>query len=115
MPGRQRCPAMAPRARFPRVMRPEQTGRLAREVLREEGRQWETYSRWFREAPGGNAALPNALPTRRIPVTKGIESDYYVEISGEGIEEGLEVVVPADNGMDDLNRLLQQMGPMGGF
>ena len=66
-------------------------------------------------APGGNAALPNALPTRRIPVTKGIESDYYVEISGEGIEEGLEVVVPADNGMDDLNRLLQQMGPMGGF
>lgn len=64
---------------------------------------------------GGNAALPNALPTRRIPVTKGIESDYYVEISGEGIEEGLEVVVPADDGMDDLNRLLQQMGPMGGF
>ena len=38
-----------------------------------------------------------------------------MEISGEGIEEGLEVVVPADNGMDDLNRLLQQMGPMGGF
>ncbi len=67
------------------------------------------------EAPQGNAGLPNTLPTRRIPVTKGIESDYYVEISGEGIEEGLEVVVPADDGMDDLNRLLQQMGPMGGF
>ncbi len=64
---------------------------------------------------GGNAAMPNTLPTRRIPVTKGIESDYYVEISGEGIVEGLEVIVPADDSLDDLNRLLQQMGPMGGF
>lgn len=64
---------------------------------------------------GGNAAMPGTLPTRRIPVTKGIESDYYVEISGEGIVEGLEVIVPADDSLDDLNRLLQQMGPMGGF
>lgn len=63
---------------------------------------------------GGNAAM-NALQTRRIPVTKGIESDYYVEISGEGITEGLEVIVPADDGMDDISRLLEQMGPMGGF
>lgn len=69
------------------------------------------------DAPGegGNAALPGSLPTRRIPVTKGIESDYYVEISGEGIEEGLEVIVPADDSLDDLNRLLERMGPMGGF
>ncbi len=59
--------------------------------------------------------MSNTLPTRRIPVTKGIESDYYVEISGEGIVEGLEVIVPADDSLDDLNRLLQQMGPMGGF
>ena len=64
---------------------------------------------------GGNAAMPASLPTRRIPVIKGIESDYYVEISGEGIVEGLEVIVPADDSLDDLNRLLQQMGPMGGF
>ena len=56
-----------------------------------------------------------SLPTRRIPVTKGIESDYYVEISGEGIEEGLEVIVPADNSLDNLNELMFQMGPMGGF
>ncbi len=64
---------------------------------------------------GGNAAMPNALQTRRIPVTKGIESDYYVEISGEGIEEGLEVIVPKDNSLDSLNDLMMQMGPMGGF
>ncbi|MDE5892838.1 MAG: efflux RND transporter periplasmic adaptor subunit, partial [Acetatifactor sp.] len=64
---------------------------------------------------GGNPAMPNSVPTRRIPVTKGIESDYYVEIYGEGIEEGLEVIVPADDSLDDLSRLLEQMGPMGGF
>lgn len=63
----------------------------------------------------GNDAMPNSVSTRRIPVTKGIESDYYVEISGEGIEEGQEVIVPADDSLDDLNRLLEQMGPMGGF
>lgn len=66
-------------------------------------------------APGGNAALPDSLPTRRVPVTKGIESDYYVEISGEGIVEGLEVIVPADNSLENLNDLMLQMGPMGGF
>lgn len=68
-------------------------------------------------APGGrgnNAAMPNSLPTRRIPVTKGIESDYYVEISGEGIVEGLEVIVPS-NSLDNLNDLIMQIGPMGGF
>ena len=54
------------------------------------------------------------MPTRRIPVTKGIESDYYVEIFGEGIVEGLEVIVPVDNSLDNLNELMLQMGPMGG-
>lgn len=64
---------------------------------------------------GGNAGVMNTPQTRRIPVTKGIESDYYVEVSGEGIVEGLEVIVPADDSLDDLSRLLEQMGPMGGF
>ncbi len=63
---------------------------------------------------GGNAVMPGTLPTRRIPVTKGIESDYYVEVSGEGIVEGLEVIVPKDNSLDNLNELMLQMGPMGG-
>lgn len=64
---------------------------------------------------GGSAGAINQPRTRRIPVTKGIESDYYVEISGEGITEGLEVIVPGNDGLDELNRLLEQMGPMGGF
>lgn len=64
---------------------------------------------------GGNAPASSAPQTRRIPVAKGIESDYYVEVSGEGIVEGLEVIVPKDDSPDDLNRLLLEMGPMGGF
>lgn len=31
-----------------------------------------------------------------LSVTKGMESDYYVEISGEGLSEGLQVVIPTD-------------------
>lgn len=34
--------------------------------------------------------------TRQITVTKGMETDYYVEISGDDLEEGLEVVMPTD-------------------
>lgn len=63
----------------------------------------------------GSSPAANQPQTRRIPVTKGIESDYYVEISGEGITEGLEVIVPAGDNLDDLTQLLEQMGPMGGF
>ena len=31
-----------------------------------------------------------------ITVTKGMESDYYVEISGDGLSEGLQVIIPTD-------------------
>lgn len=34
--------------------------------------------------------------TRRITVTKGMETDYYTEISGDDLQEGLEVVIPTD-------------------
>lgn len=63
----------------------------------------------------GRGAAASQPQTCRIPVTKGIESDYYVEISGEGITEGLEVIVPASDNLDDISQLLLEMGPMGGF
>lgn len=51
----------------------------------------------------------------KIYVTKGIESDYYIEISGDGIKEGMMVLMPsADNGTD-MEKMLRSMGPMGGF
>ena len=31
-----------------------------------------------------------------IAVTKGMESDYYVEISGDALEEGMSVIIPTD-------------------
>lgn len=33
---------------------------------------------------------------KEIAVTKGMESDYYVEISGEGLEEGMKVIMSTD-------------------
>lgn len=54
--------------------------------------------------------------TERIAVTKGMESDYYVEITGNGIKEGMEVIVPAVSGGGlDIEELLNNGGPMGGF
>lgn len=42
---------------------------------------------------------------RVVEVTKGLETDYYVEISGDGITEGMAVLLPAaltgNQGMDD--------------
>ncbi len=38
-----------------------------------------------------------AMPEQKeISVTVGMESDYYVEISGDDLKEGMQVVVPAD-------------------
>lgn len=33
---------------------------------------------------------------KEIVVTKGMESDYYVEVIGEGLQEGLQVMLPSD-------------------
>ena len=32
-----------------------------------------------------------------VTVTKGMESDYYVEVSGEGLSEGLQILIPTDD------------------
>lgn len=62
----------------------------------------------------GEQAAP--ITTRRVIVEKGIESDYYVEIISEEVVEGTEVVVPAseEDGLD-IQSLIEQQGPMGGF
>ncbi len=40
---------------------------------------------------------------KEIEVTKGMESDYYVEISGDGLSEGLRVIIPTDSDISDGN------------
>ena len=43
----------------------------------------------------------NASDSRKIPVTVGVESDYYVEISGEELEEGMLVSSPETVGTSE--------------
>ncbi|MCM1127828.1 MAG: HlyD family efflux transporter periplasmic adaptor subunit [Lachnospiraceae bacterium] len=66
--------------------------------------------------PSQRGKADNSIKTEKIKVTKGIESDYYVEVSGIGIEEGMTVIVPKsleDN--SDIQNMMNRMGPMGGF
>lgn len=64
----------------------------------------------------GNNSGGTDLNTRRVYVKKGIESDYYIEVISNEITEGMEVVVPR-NGQDgmDIQMMMQNRGPMGGF
>lgn len=55
------------------------------------------------------AATPN---TKKIYVTLGATSDFYAEISGAGLSEGMEVMLPVDNGVNGVDFMF---GPMGGF
>ena len=41
---------------------------------------------------------------QEVAVTKGMESDYYVEISGEGLTEGLQVIIPSDETTVDTDK-----------
>lgn len=56
-----------------------------------------------------------------ITVTKGMESDYYVEISGDGLSEGLSIIIPTDvtseqdnDSSDSSERNLLEGGAPGG-
>lgn len=62
--------------------------------------------------PNGQQADPKA---NRIYITKGIESDYYIEVFGDGVTEGVEIVVPSKNSGNDFMRMMMEQGAMGGF
>lgn len=66
------------------------------------------------EQTGTVGSLSDA--TEKVLITKGIESDYYVEIIGSAIEEGMLVIVPASSeGGLDIMEMINSNGPMGGF
>ncbi|WP_029319070.1 HlyD family efflux transporter periplasmic adaptor subunit [Butyrivibrio sp. AE3004] len=49
-----------------------------------------------------NAGGENPVPkTEKIDVTYGIKTDYYVEINGKGIKEGMKVVIPTTDYSED--------------
>lgn len=59
------------------------------------------------ENPDGTAFISvsegkgGAAPAEEVAVTRGMESDYYVEISGDGLNEGLFVLLPTDEASVD--------------
>lgn len=87
------------------------------EVLREEKSIQPEAGTEQAEAPG--MAEENAFregKTERITVEKGIESDYYIEVIGDSLTEGMEVIVPkaSTDGMS-FQEMISNRGPMGGF
>ncbi|MFG6394406.1 MAG: efflux RND transporter periplasmic adaptor subunit [Lachnospiraceae bacterium] len=45
----------------------------------------------------GEEAGQDSMTQKEIEVTKGMENDYYVEISGSGLSEGLRVIIKTDS------------------
>lgn len=46
--------------------------------------------------PEGNAEKETSPDYQEITVTTGMESDYYVEVSGDDLKEGMRVLIPTD-------------------
>lgn len=69
-----------------------------------------------KESDGAAGNTIREVKTERITVEKGIESDYYIEVIGEALTEGMEVVVPktSTEGMS-FQEMISNRGPMGGF
>ena len=66
------------------------------------------------ENDGMNGAA-SKLQTTRIYITKGIESDYYIEVISDEITEGMQVVVPQTEDTQSIQNMMMNRGPMGGF
>ena len=62
------------------------------------------------ETNASDDSTKGTAKTRQIAVTKGMETDYYVEISGDDLEEGLEVVMPTDKVSDKSSSSDSQSG-----
>ncbi|MGN0156063.1 MAG: efflux RND transporter periplasmic adaptor subunit [Lachnospiraceae bacterium] len=54
-------------------------------------------------------------PERRIYITKGIESDYYIEVISDEVNEGMQVVIPQSEDSQSARKMIMRQGPMGGF
>lgn len=53
--------------------------------------------------------------SHNVYITKGLEGDYYCEISGEGLEADMRVVVPNNGAFSDISEYMDEAGAMGGF
>lgn len=53
--------------------------------------------------------------SHNVYITKGLVGDYYTEISGEGIEAGMKIVIPNDGAISALEEYMEESGAAGGF
>ena len=53
--------------------------------------------------------------SHNVYITKGLVGDYYTEISGEGLEAGMRIVVPNNGAFSDISQYMDEAGAMGGF
>lgn len=83
----------------------DEEGNFYIEIVKEQG-----------EKGMDSASDAAAAQSEKVMITKGIESDYYVEVIGTGVEEGMSVIVPvsSENGPDIMD-MINSNGPMGGF
>lgn len=55
--------------------------------------------------------------TSKVTVTTGMETDYYIEVQGDDLQEGLQVVIPTDktDKIDSASDSNKQNSTFGGF
>ena len=55
--------------------------------------------------------------TSKVTVTTGMETDYYMEVQGDDLQEGLQVVIPTDktDKIDSASDSNKQNSTFGGF
>lgn len=63
----------------------------------------------------GNIPAEGNMPAKRISITKGIESDYYIEVISSEVKEGMQVIVPQTEDNQSIPNMMMRQGPMGGF
>lgn len=51
--------------------------------------------------------------TEKIKVNTGLETDYYVEVSGSQVKEGMKVIVPTSS--TNASETVKRVGPLGGL
>lgn len=63
----------------------------------------------------GNTPADGNKPAKRIAITKGIESDYYIEVISSEVKEGMQVIVQETEDTQSIPNMMMRQGPMGGF
>ena len=96
----------------------DEEGKFYIEVMPEEGEEVLVEETPVPATPDPTdlEAMLNAGNYKRIYVTKGIESDYYIEVISDELKEGMEVVVPKTlEDVFNMDDIMVEFGATGGM